>query len=141
MSAGMALAAIASKSYDEAVIWGERALVENRRSALILRALVVAHVNSGNVDRARQVAQELLVMEPNLTVTTWRASVALINEDLVATYAKALRAAGVAEHAGGEAAPIQKENDLALRAECVLDRPKQGQGDSPVGRRTRPAAP
>lgn len=97
MSAGMALAAIAGKSYDEAVIWAERALVENRRSTLILRALVVAYVNSGNVDRARQVVRELLAIEPNLTVTTWRASVALVDEDLVAAYAKALRTAGVAE--------------------------------------------
>ena len=97
MSAGMALNEIADGRFDEAVRWTEKALVQNRRSVVVLRAFAVALVNAGELDDARQVVQELLTIEPRLTISEWRASVALANRDLVNTYATALRKAGVPE--------------------------------------------
>jgi TolB-like protein len=97
MSTGMALNEIADKRFEEAVIWAEKALVQNRRSSVVLRALAVALVNSGRMDRARQIVQELSALEPHFTVSKWRATVALLDEELVATYTQALRAAGLPE--------------------------------------------
>ena len=42
MSGAMALAAIIDENYSEAVTWAEKALVQNRRFAVALRALAVA---------------------------------------------------------------------------------------------------
>src|SRR5262245_9172463 len=97
MTTGMALAEIAEKRFDEGVVWAEKALVQNRRSAVVLRALVVALVNSGKIDRAKAILQELRKAEPQLTIAKWRESVALIDEDLVKTYTEALRIAGLPE--------------------------------------------
>ena len=99
MSAGMAPTEIADNRFDEAVSWAEKALVQNRpQSVVVLRALAVALVNAGKLDNARQVVRELLMIEPRLTVSEWRASVALAkNKYLVNTYVTALRKAGVPE--------------------------------------------
>lgn len=97
MAAGMALNEIVDKRFEEAAAWAEKALVQNRRSTIVLRALAVALANSGKNDRARLIVNELLAMEPHLTISQWRANVALANEDLMETYAQGLRAAGVPE--------------------------------------------
>ena len=97
MSTGMALSEIADNRFPEAVAWGEKALVQNRHSVVVLRALAVALVNSGDVERARQIGAELLAIEPDLTLSKWRTSVALIDKNLVRTYFEALAKAGVPE--------------------------------------------
>jgi TolB-like protein len=97
MSAGMALNEIAAAKYEEAAIWAERALVQNRRSTVVLRALAVALANAGRTEEARRAVQQLLAIEPELTVSKWRASMALINEELVDIYVAGLRKAGLPE--------------------------------------------
>jgi hypothetical protein len=93
----MALNEIVDKKFEEAAIWAEKAWVQNRRSVVVLRALIVAFVNTGRMDRARQFAKELLTIEPQFRISQWRAYAALVNEDLATTYADALRAVGIPE--------------------------------------------
>jgi TolB-like protein/Flp pilus assembly protein TadD len=95
MSAGMAVSLIAEKRFEEAVTWGERALVQNRRSAVALRALAVALHATGRHDRSRQIVQELLQVEPRLTVSTLQKRLPFVDADLMRTYTEALRASGL----------------------------------------------
>jgi TolB-like protein/tetratricopeptide (TPR) repeat protein len=95
MSAGMAVALIAEKRFEEAVTWGERALVENRRSAVALRALAVALHSCGQSDRANQIVKELLQVEPSLTISSLQKRLPFVDATLMRTYSDALRASGL----------------------------------------------
>jgi TolB-like protein/Flp pilus assembly protein TadD len=95
MSGAMAIAAIIDENYPEAVSWAEKALVQNRRFAVALRALAVALVKIGQRDRASQVVQELLKIEPELTVSGFLTRIPFPVESMARTYAEALQAAGL----------------------------------------------
>ena len=97
MSGAMALAAIIDGNYPEAVTWAEKALVQNRRFAVALRALAVALVKIGQRERAAQVVQELLRIEPDLTISGFLTRIPVPLESMARTYAEALRAAGLPE--------------------------------------------
>jgi TolB-like protein/tetratricopeptide (TPR) repeat protein len=97
MSTGMAISYIAEKRFEEAVPWGERALVQNRRSAVALRALAVALHASGHIDRSKQIVRELIIVEPHLKVSDLRARLPYVDADLVRTYMDNLRGAGLPE--------------------------------------------
>jgi TolB-like protein len=96
-SGAMAIAAIADESYPEAIAWAEKALTQNRRFAVALRVLIVALIKLGQRDRAVRIAQELLAVEPDLTITGFFARIPFPVDVLAQTYADALRAAGVPE--------------------------------------------
>jgi tetratricopeptide (TPR) repeat protein len=97
MSGAMAIAAIIDENYPEAVAWAERALVQNRRFAVALRALAVALVKVGQRDRAAQVVEELLTIEPELTISGFFTRIPVPVESMARTYAEALKAAGLPE--------------------------------------------
>ncbi len=97
MSTGMAISHLAQGKFEDAIRWAEKALVQNRRSAVTLRALAVALVNVGDVDRARLIVQELLQIEPHLTLSGLRARLPFVQDDIMQAYAKSLRAAGLPE--------------------------------------------
>ena len=96
-SGAMAIAAIADDNYPEGLRWAEKALTQNRRFAVALRVLIVALVKLGQRDRATQVARELLQVEPELTISGFFKRIPFPREAMAATYAEALRAAGVPE--------------------------------------------
>jgi Flp pilus assembly protein TadD len=68
-SGAMAIAALADENYPDAIDWAERALTQNRRFAVALRVLIVALVKLGQKDRAGTIAQALLDVEPELTIS------------------------------------------------------------------------
>ena len=94
-SGAMAIAAMADKDYPEAIGWAEKALTQNRRFAVALRVLTVALVKLGQHDRAAKVAQELMKVEPDLTISGFFRRIPFPSETMARTYAEALRAAGV----------------------------------------------
>lgn len=96
MAAGLAVSHIAEGQFDEALSWAEKAVAQNRRSAVALRALIVALVSVGRVDRARPHVTELLSIEPQLTVSGLSMRLPF-QGSLVRTYVEALRAAGLPE--------------------------------------------
>ncbi|HTB04679.1 MAG TPA: winged helix-turn-helix domain-containing protein [Bradyrhizobium sp.] len=97
MSGALAIAAIIDENYPEAVSWAEKALVQNRRYAVALRALAVSLVKVGQRDRAAQVVQELLTVEPKLTISGFLTRIPVPLKSMARTYAEALRAAGLPE--------------------------------------------
>src|SRR6185437_12894579 len=97
MSGAMAIAAIIDENYPEAVSWAEKALVQNRRFAVALRALAVALVKTGQHDRAAQVVRELLKIEPELTISGFLTRIPIPVKSMAHTYTEALRAAGLPE--------------------------------------------
>jgi TolB-like protein/Flp pilus assembly protein TadD len=97
MSGALAIAAISDGDYPEAVSWAEKALAQNRRFAVALRALAVALVKTGQRDRAVQVVQELRKIEPELTISGFLARIPVPIASMARTYTDALRAAGLPE--------------------------------------------
>jgi TolB-like protein len=95
MSGVMAVAAVGEENYVEAIRWAERALAQNRRFAVALRALAVAHVGLGQRDLARRAVAELLDIEPTLTVSGFFARIPFPQESMARRYAESLVAAGL----------------------------------------------
>jgi TolB-like protein len=95
MSGVMAIAAVIDENYAEALSWAEQALAQNRRFAVALRVAAVALVKLGEKDRARHAVQQLLAIEPELTVSGFLTRIPVPLERMAKTYADALRAAGL----------------------------------------------
>jgi TolB-like protein/tetratricopeptide (TPR) repeat protein len=96
-SGAMAIAAVADKNYPEAIAWAEKALTQNRRFAVALRVLIVALVKLGQHERATRVAQDLLEVEPELTISGFLTRIPFPLDSMARTYAEALRTGGVPE--------------------------------------------
>jgi tetratricopeptide (TPR) repeat protein len=97
MSGVMAIAAVIDENYAEAVRWAEQALAQNRHFAVALRVVAVALVQLGQQDRATKAVQELLEIEPELTISDFFARIPVPLDKMAKTYADALRAAGLPE--------------------------------------------
>jgi TolB-like protein len=95
MSGVMAIAAVIDENYAEALRWAEQALGQNRRFAVALRVAAVAYVKLGQQDRARHAVQQLLKIEPELTISGFLARIPLPLESMAKTYADALKLAGL----------------------------------------------
>ena len=93
----LAIAAIVDQDYAQAVGWAEKALVQNRRYAVALRALAVALVNLGELEKAEQAVACLLDIEPELTVSGFFERIPFPVAGMAQTYADALRRAGLPE--------------------------------------------
>jgi TolB-like protein len=96
-SGAMAIAAVIDGDYPEAVAWAEKALDQNRRFAVALRVLAVALVQLGQPGRARRAVQELLRIEPELTISGFFRRIPVPIEGMARTYAEALKIAGLPE--------------------------------------------
>lgn len=97
MSGAMAIAAVIKGDHPGAVTWAERALAQNRRFAVALRVLAVALVKVGQRKRAAQVVQEMLDIEPELTISGLFTRIPVPLEGMARTYAAALKVAGLPE--------------------------------------------
>jgi TolB-like protein/Flp pilus assembly protein TadD len=95
VSGAISIAALNDRNYPDAIHWAEKALAQNRRFAVALRVLTVALVNAGQHDRARQVARELLKVEPDFTISGFLSRIPFPLQSMARTYAEALGAAGV----------------------------------------------
>ncbi|MDO9713599.1 tetratricopeptide repeat protein, partial [Paracraurococcus lichenis] len=97
MSGALAIAAVIDEDFAGAAAWAERALAQNRRFAVALRVLAVALVRTGRHESARRVVQDLLTVDPGLTISGFLARIPVPLASMVATYAEALRLAGLPE--------------------------------------------
>jgi TolB-like protein len=97
MSTAMAVACFAVARFDEAVTWSERAVTQNRRFVVALRVLASALAKLGQRERAADVVREILHIEPHLTVSMLRASLAFQDDAFLAEYCGGLRLAGLPE--------------------------------------------
>jgi hypothetical protein len=72
-------------------------VTQNRRFLVALRALAVALVNHGEVDRARQIVSEILKIEPDARVSGIPDRMPYVIDPILRTYMEALRRAGLPE--------------------------------------------
>jgi TolB-like protein/tetratricopeptide (TPR) repeat protein len=94
---GIASAYFHEGRFDEATAACRRALDENPRNAMMLRLLAAVLVKQGRQSEAAQVAREVLIIEPQLTLTKLRARAMFINAEFLSEYSAALRIAGIPE--------------------------------------------
>lgn len=95
MSGAMAITSMIEEDYAAALRWAEQALAQNRRFAVALRVAAVSLVKLGQPQRARAVVQELLAVEPELTISGFFARIPVPVASMRQAYAEALREAGL----------------------------------------------
>ena len=96
----MAIACTCDFKYSEAVTWAEKALMQNRRFAPALRQLAFALVMIGQRERAAEIVHELLLIEPDFSLSRLRLRVPFgvdSPNSYWATFSDALRSAGLPE--------------------------------------------
>jgi Flp pilus assembly protein TadD len=67
-----AVAHMADGRFDEAVEWCQRSLRENRMYSATYRILAASLALSGRVEEAKGVVGQLLALEPEMTLTSFR---------------------------------------------------------------------
>jgi TolB-like protein len=84
-------------SYGEAAVCFQKALVHNPRFTIALRDLAASYAMLGDTAKAAAVIQELLKIEPGLTLSKVRARTRLYDEGPSKAFAEGLRIAGLPE--------------------------------------------
>jgi len=93
----LGLASYTGEEYEEAIEWGRKALVENPYFTANLRFLSASLVAAGRNDEARQVAGQLLQVEPGFRVDKFCANYAYKEPERRKLLAAHLKAAGLPE--------------------------------------------
>jgi tetratricopeptide (TPR) repeat protein len=97
VAAAMAMTCFAADRLDETILWADRALMQNRRFAIALRLQAAALAKRGELARAAERVQEILAIEPTLTVSALRARLTFQAQSVRDKYCDALRLAGLPE--------------------------------------------
>ena len=92
-----ATAAISAEKYDRALELAQRSLRANRKHTSTLRAMTIAHWQLGQFDEARKSVQELLKLQPTMTVSGWLKSSPAAAYPVGRMAAEVWRQAGVPE--------------------------------------------
>jgi TolB-like protein len=71
MSTTMAMTGMWGGRFVESVEWAEKAVAQNPRALPALRTMVVSLVHSGQRERACQIVQDILRLDPNFTISGW----------------------------------------------------------------------
>ena len=98
IATGLGMAFFHQERFEEAASWAERALVDNPRCTIALRTLAGSLAKAGRREQAAVVVQKLLKIEPQLTLSIWRARLRWLDETPWGNrYVEALRMAGLPE--------------------------------------------
>ena len=92
-----ATAAAAAGKYERALELAQRSLKANRKHTSTLRVMTVAQWMLGQPDEARKTVQELLRLQPTMTVSGWLKSSPAASYDIGRKAAEVWRMAGVPE--------------------------------------------
>jgi tetratricopeptide (TPR) repeat protein len=95
VAAAAAHAHLAAGQLEEATSCAKRALAQNPRFAGTLRVLAASLAKLGRADDAAQVLQQVLKIEPGLTLTKLRRRVRQQDESVLSPYLEGLRMAGL----------------------------------------------
>jgi len=97
-SAGLAIAHLAARQFEQAAKWASRALSDQPRLTNALRVKIVANAHLGRLDEARTDVNRMLVLDPGLTITRYRAlSAHYMALEILDLYVVGLRLAGLPE--------------------------------------------
>ena len=94
---GFAIAHIAAGRFEQAIQWADRALHDQPRFIIAIRAKIVANAHLGRLDEARAECARMLALYPGLTIAAFRASAASFAPEFVERYVTGLRLAGLPE--------------------------------------------
>ena len=94
---GFAIAHIAAGRFEQAIKSANRALHDQPRFIVAIRAKIVANAHLGHLDEARAELARMLALYPGLTIATFRASAASFAPEFVERYVTGLRLAGLPE--------------------------------------------
>jgi TolB-like protein len=92
---GMMFTCLGERKFAEAVAWGRKALVPNPRNTGAMRLLAASLAHLGQVEEARQIIDDNLRTEPDLTLTKFRARRRFMHDDLWQVFAEGLLLAGL----------------------------------------------
>jgi adenylate cyclase len=94
---GLAVAHLTACRYEQAIDWADRSLAAqpDYRSALRIKAACCAHL--GRLDEARDCLRRLLELEPDLTISRFKASLAYLSPEILDRYTEGLQKAGLPE--------------------------------------------
>jgi len=97
IATGLGLAHFYEGRFDEAKSWAEKALGHNPRFAIALRCLAASLAKLGQREEASAVVQEMLKVEPQFTLSSFRAQLRLLDDSQGNRFLDALRLAGFPE--------------------------------------------
>ena len=93
----MASALLLLGRHDEALVWAKQSVRENPNAVMSLRALASAHAFLGDLEEARRIGQEILELDPTLTLSRARAFSAFRRPEDLSKWIEGIRLAGVPE--------------------------------------------
>ena len=97
-AAGVAVAHLAGRRFEQALEWADRALHNLPRLAPMARVKVVANAHLGRLAEARAELAGLLAIDPRLTISAFRAALApAMAPEVLELYVSGLRLAGLPE--------------------------------------------
>ena len=97
-AAGLAVAHLAARRFEEAIEWADRALHDQPRAIATIRTKLIANAHLGRLDEARAELGRMLAIYPGLTIAAWRALIApLFAPELLELLETGLRLAGMPE--------------------------------------------
>jgi tetratricopeptide (TPR) repeat protein len=96
-ASGMALAHVVDGNFEDAAACARIAVDQNPRSTIALRFLAGSLARLGQKDKARDALQDMLEIEPNLTLAKLRARLLGIDDRVWNKVAEGLRLAGLSE--------------------------------------------
>ena len=98
IATGLGMAFFHQERFNEAASWAEKALVDNPRCTIALRTLAGSLAKLGQREKAAVVVRKVLQVEPQLTLSIWRARLKWLDETPWGNrYVEALRLAGLPE--------------------------------------------
>jgi adenylate cyclase len=96
-NAGLALAHLAARRFEEAIEWADRTLHTQPRAATAIRVKIIANAHLGRLDEARAAVVRMLAIDPKLTVRAMDAMVGHTPPGFRDLYLAGLRKAGLPE--------------------------------------------
>jgi tetratricopeptide (TPR) repeat protein len=97
MAQGMVFTYLGEGKFEDAALWGRKALAQNVRNTGAMRLLAASLAHLGQLDEARQIIKENLRIEPDLTISKFRARRRFMHEQLWQAFSGGLRLAGLPE--------------------------------------------
>jgi tetratricopeptide (TPR) repeat protein len=92
---GMIFTYFGEGKFADAATWGRRSLAQNPRNTGAMRLLAASLAHLGQVDEARKIIAENLRIEPDLTLTKFRARRRFMDENLWRSFSDGLLLAGL----------------------------------------------
>ena len=93
----IAVAHLVARRFEQAIEWADRALHDQPRTVVGMRAKVVALAHLGHLDKARAELSRLLAIDPKLTIAGFREQAVYLAPEVLELYVDGLRLAGLPE--------------------------------------------